>query len=75
MNCGLMPPGLDLVPLWARRAVYLVALAFFPVAVALGWLDDSTAARITGALGVALVPGLALAHPTRNYQGRHRDDG
>lgn len=61
----------EYLPLWLRRTVYVIALAFFPVAVAFGWLDDSTAAKITGALAVMLAPAIALAHPTPGT-GRHR---
>lgn len=59
------------MPLWARRVVYLVALAVALVALERGWTTDSTIDQILAALAVTLAPGLALAYPT-DKGGRHR---
>lgn len=54
--------AVDRIPLWARQAVYLMALVVLPLSVILGWTDDNTVAQILTALSIMLAPGVALAN-------------
>ncbi len=61
------------IPLWARQAVYLVALVVLPLSVILGWTDDNTVAQILTALSIMLAPGVALANLAPSARDIERD--
>lgn len=54
-----------------RAWLYGIALAVFPILVALGILAEEDAALWVALVGAVLVPGLALANVPR---GEHRQD-